>query len=217
MANSKRDVYEGPQWYKRFFAWAMATAAEDYEDAIATRKQTLFQNLQGNILEIGPGAGVNLRYLPPNTHWIGLEPNPYMHPYLRQEAEKLGLEEIDLRTDSAGDSGIADRSIDTVLSTLVLCSVPDLAATLKEILRVLKPGGKFLFIEHVAAPSGTLLHQVQSGIRPLWQFIGDGCCPNRNISQALEEAGFNEINHETFDGPVPIAIVKPHIIGIATR
>lgn len=217
MAKSKDGVYNGPQWYKRFFAWAMATAAADYESAIATRKHALFEHLQGEILEIGPGAGVNLRYLKPDMHWTGLEPNPYMHPYLRQEAEKLGLANIDLRTEAAGEAGIADRSIDTVVSTLALCSVPDLSATLQEILRVLKPGGKFLFIEHVAAPDGTLLRQIQSGIRPLWQMIGDGCCPDRNIGQALEKAGFSNINHEAFDGPVPIAIVKPHIIGIATR
>ncbi|MEO0373325.1 MAG: class I SAM-dependent methyltransferase [Cyanobacteria bacterium P01_A01_bin.17] len=217
MAKVKNDVYNGPQWYKRFFAWAMATAAADYEGAIATRKHTLFANLQGEVLEIGPGAGVNLRYLQPNTHWIGLEPNRYMHSYLRQEAEQLGLKDIDLRTETAGNAGISDSSINTVISTLVLCSVPDLAATLQEILRVLKPGGQFLFIEHVAAPTGTLLRQVQSGIRPFWQIIGDGCCPDRNIEKALAEAGFSDISHEAFEGPVPISIVKPHIIGTATK
>jgi SAM-dependent methyltransferase len=220
MANSDpnvdKNVYKGPRWYKRFFAWTMATAAAEYERAIAPRKQALFGHLQGNVLEIGPGAGVNLRYLQPNTRWIGLEPNPYMHPYLRQAAKTLGLD-VDLRTETAGNSGIADSSIDIVISTLVLCSVPDLAATLQEILRVLKPGGQFLFIEHVAAPSGTLLRQIQSGIRPLWQIIGDGCCPDRNIGQALEDAGFGTVTLETFDGPVPIAVVKPHILGIAVK
>ncbi len=210
------DTYNGPQWYKRFFAWTMATAAAEYEDAIASRKQSLFANLQGNVVEIGPGAGANLRYLPPNTNWIGLEPNPYMHSYVHQEAEKLDIT-IDLRPETLGEAGLADNSIDTIISTLVLCSVPDLTATLKDILRVLKPGGKFLFIEHVAAPSGTLLRQVQSGIRPLWQMIGDGCCPDRNTGDTLEEAGFSTVTHETFDGPVPIPIVKPHIIGVAIK
>ena len=211
-----QDVYEGPRWYKRFFAWAMATAAADYEGEIATRKQSLFEDLQGEVLEIGPGAGVNLSYLQPNSHWTGLEPNPYMHTYLRQEAEALGLN-IDLRTATIGASGLADNSIDTVISTLVLCSVPNLTATINEILRILKPGGRFLFIEHVAAPAGTLLRQVQSGIRPLWQIIGDGCCPDRNIEQALQESGFSRMTCEAFDGPVPIAVVKPHIIGIAIK
>ncbi|MGB7413059.1 MAG: class I SAM-dependent methyltransferase [Thermosynechococcaceae cyanobacterium] len=216
MARLETDVYQSPQWFKRFFAWAMATAAAEYEDAIASRKQSLFQNLQGTVLEIGPGAGVNLRYLKLENTWIGLEPNPYMHPYLRQKAEQLGLT-IDLRTHTIGAAGIANDSIDTVISTLVLCSVPNLDATLAEILRVLKPGGTFLFIEHVAAPSGPLLHQIQTGIRPLWTRIGDGCCPDRNIGQTIEQAGFTTVTQDAFDGPVPIAIVKPHIIGVATK
>lgn len=216
MTDANHDIYNGPRWYKRFFAWAMATAATEYERAISPRKQSLFQNLQGTILEIGPGAGVNLRYLKPENNWIGLEPNPHMHPYLRQEAQALGVK-IDLRTETVGAANIADHSIDTVISTLVLCSVPDLKATLKEIFRVLKPNGTFLFIEHVAAPSGTLLRQVQSGIRPLWTRIGDGCCPDREIGQMIEQAGFSTVTQETFDGPVPIAIVKPHIIGVATK
>lgn len=209
-------MYKSPQWYQRFFAWVMATAAADYERAIAPRKQSLFEHQQGNTLEIGPGAGVNLRYLQPNTHWTGLEPNPFMHSYLRQEANTLGLT-IVLKTQPVERSDLEDNSIDTVISTLVLCSVPDLATTLQEILRILRPGGQFLFIEHVAAPSGTLLHQIQSGIRPLWQVIGDGCCPNRDIGQAIETAGFGHVTCEAFDGPVPIPIVKPHIIGIATK
>lgn len=213
---TQTKAYQSPQWYQRFFAWAMATAASDYERAIASRKQTLFADLKGTVLEIGPGAGVNLRYLKPENHWIGLEPNRYMHSYLRKEAKALG-QEIDLREQTAGASGIADDSIDTVISTLVLCSVPNLEATLKEIMRVLKPGGKFLFIEHVAAPSGSLLRQVQSGIRPFWTLIGDGCCPDREISSIIEATGFSQLNYESFDGPVPIPVVKPHIGGVAIK
>ena len=205
-----------PNWYKRFFAWAMATATAKYEAQMSDRKQHLFQNLQGNILEIGPGAGVNLRYLNQTVRWLGFEPNPYMHPYLRQEAERLGLE-IEISPQTLDDRVGAENSVDAVISTLVLCSVPDLSTTLTQILSCLKPGGQFLFIEHVAAAKGTLLRQVQSGVRPLWQVIGDGCCPDRETGAAIEAAGFAQVDYETFEGPVPIPIVKPHIIGIATK
>ena len=74
---------------------------------------------------------------------------------------------------------VADKTIDSVVSTLVLCSVPSLDTTLKEILRVLKPGGTFLFIEHIAAPPGTWLRKIQGVIRPVWKAIADGCNPDR--------------------------------------
>lgn len=205
-----------PNWYKRFFAWAMATATAKYEAQMRDRKQHLFQNLQGNVLEIGPGAGVNLRYLNQSVHWLGLEPNPYMHQYLQQEADRLGLE-VEISPQTLDDWAGTESGVDAVISTLVLCSVPDLATTLAQIFSSLRPGGQFLFIEHVAAAKGTLLRQVQSGMRPLWQVIGDGCCPDRETGAAIEAAGFAQVEYEAFEGPVPIAIVKPHIIGVATK
>lgn len=68
----------------------MAHGNAKYEKDIADRKQALFADLNGNVLEIGPGTGPNLSYYPANIHWIGIEPNSFMHPYLRQEAERLG-------------------------------------------------------------------------------------------------------------------------------
>lgn len=210
------SAWQSPQWYQRFFAWAMATAAQGYESAMADRKQRLFENLQGNVLELGPGAGPNLTYFNPQMHWLGLEPNPYMHPYLQQKAEELGLD-IDVQTATLADTPIADNSQDVVLCTLVLCSVPNLESTLQDILRVLKPGGRFLFIEHVIAPPGSLLRKVQTGLGPVWQVIGDGCQLDRDTGKVIESSGFAAVEYETFDAPVPIAVVKPHIIGVAVK
>ncbi len=203
-------------WYKQFFAWAMAKGGKSYEQAMRDRKQALFADLAGDVLEIGPGGGVNLPYFSPQVHWVGIEPNPYMHPYLEATAAELGMQ-IDLRSGSAEDLPLPDNSVDAVVSTLVLCSVPNLAASLQEIKRVLKPGGKFLFIEHVGAPEGSLLRQVQSGIRPLWQVIGEGCCPDRDTGWAIAEAGFSEVNYEEFQAPLPLPIVQPHVLGIAIK
>lgn len=203
-------------WCQRLFAWEMAHLTAEYEAAMADRKRALFADLEGTLLEIGPGAGANLPYYPPHIHWIGMEPNPFMHNYLREKAQALGLQ-VDLRQGVAEQMEIADRSVDAVVSTLVLCSVKNLEATLQEIRRILKPGGRFFFVEHVAAPSGTWLRTVQRGIRPLWQVLGDGCHPDRETGRALEQAGFAQVEYEQFTGPVPIAIVQPHIMGIATR
>lgn len=130
---------------KRLFAWMMAQVSPEYESAVGDRKQALFSNLHGDVLEIGPGTGPNLPYYPHDIHWVGIEPNPFMHSYLQKEAERLGLN-IELRTGTAQQLDAEDNSMDAVVSTLVLCSVPDLPGTLQEVLRVLKPGGHFLFI-----------------------------------------------------------------------
>jgi len=205
-----------PEWYQRFFAWAMATAAQDYEKKMADRKQHLFANLEGEVLELGPGAGPNLPYMSSQNDWLGLEPNPYMHTYLQQKANELGLK-IEVQTATLANASIPGNSKDVVLCTLVLCSVPNLEATIQEILRVLKPGGQFLFIEHVVAPTGSLLRRVQTGLCPLWQVIGDGCRLDRETGKVIEASGFASVAYETFDAPVPIALVKPHIMGVAVK
>ncbi len=199
---------------KKLFAWMMAQASPEYDRVVGDRKQTLFSDLYGDVLEIGPGTGPNLPYYPHNIHWIGIEPNPYMHPYLQQEAERLGLK-IDLRTGTAERLEAEDNSMDAVVSTLVLCSVPNLDSTLQEVLRVLKPGGRFLFVEHVAAPHGTWLRKLQRGIGPIWQVIADGCHPDRETWIALDNAGFASVDYQHFQAPFPI--VSPHIVGVATK
>lgn len=210
------SAWQSPQWYQRFFAWAMATAAQGYENKMADRKQHLFEDLQGDLLELGPGAGPNLPYFNPQIRWLGLEPNSYMHPYLQQKADELGLD-IDIQMTTLADTDIADNSKDVVLCTLVLCSVPNLESTVQDILRVLKPGGRFLFIEHVIAPTGSLLRQVQTGLCPIWQVIGDGCRLDRDTGKVIEGAGFASVEYEIFDAPVPIAVVKPQIMGVAIK
>lgn len=210
----KSQSQSSPGWYKSAFAWMMAHLSAEYEQAVSDRKHSLFATIHGDVLEIGPGTGPNLSYYPKDIHWIGIEPNPYMHPYLQKEAENLGLN-IDIRTGTAEGIDAEDNSIDTVVSTLVLCSVPNLSATLQEILRILKPSGRFLFIEHVAAQKGTFLRQIQSGIKPIWKVLADGCNPDRETWIALENAGFASVNYEHFEVSVPL--VSPHIMGVATK
>ncbi|MEP0782344.1 class I SAM-dependent methyltransferase [Trichocoleus sp. DQ-A1] len=202
-------------WNKRLFAWLLSKGNAGYEKLVSDRKRDLFSDLHGDVLEIGPGTGANFPYYPKDIRWIGIEPNPYMHPYLRKEAERNGLNNPDIRSISAQRLEAEDNSIDAVVSTLVLCSVPDLTATFHEILRVLKPGGRFLFLEHVAARQGTFLRRVQEGVRPVWKFLADGCDPDRETWVALENAGFDRLNYEKFEIDFPI--VSPQIAGVATK
>jgi SAM-dependent methyltransferase len=198
----------------RLFAKAMSQSDDIHDALIAPYKRSLLADLHGDVLEIGPGAGPNLSYYAADVHWLGVEPNPYMHPYLRATAATQGRT-IDVRTGYTEALPVDDQSMDAVVSTLVLCSVHDLNASLAEIRRVLKPGGKFVFIEHVAAPKGSGLRRVQNWVRPLWSFFADGCQPNREIWRHLEDARFARLEIEHFKVDIPIA--KPHIAGYAVK
>jgi len=181
---------------------------------VAERKRALFAGLHGDILEIGPGAGPNLVYYPKDCRWIGVEPNPFMYPYLRQAAARAGLQ-IEIQPLVAEKLPVEDQSMDAVVSTLVLCSVHNPTLGLREILRVLKPGGRFIFLEHVAAPEGTRLRKVQRFIRPLWKRLADGCYPDRETGPAIEHAGFSEVKYENFR--LPLGPVGTQIAGIAVK
>ena len=121
----------------------MAHATGPYDRWMAERKRSLFGGLSGEVVEIGPGSGVNLAYLPREVRWIGVEPNPFFHPYLQKEADRLERP-VQLKIGLAEDLGLKDGSVDAVIGTLVLCSVDRVEAVLEEVLRVLKPGRTFL-------------------------------------------------------------------------
>ncbi len=200
---------------QRIFAWAMARFSPRYEQFSAKYKEPLFAELSGTVLEVGPGTGVNLGYFRNRAvRWIGVEPNLHMERYLRAEANRLGMP-IDLRVGTADRMPVSDGSVDAVISTLVLCSVPDQPRAIREILRTLKPGGRLVFIEHVAAPDGSRLRRVQNLVTPVWKRLGDGCRPNRETWKELERAGFAQVRYQSVTAPLPV--VGPHIIGVAIK
>jgi ubiquinone/menaquinone biosynthesis C-methylase UbiE len=211
---------------KRLFAWGMGKAnnadankiklidCPEYQ-SLGELKQALLGNLQHQVLEIGPGAGANFAYYNHNINWLGVEPNPYMHSYLEQEAQQQGLSNIELRQGTAEDLPVKDKSIDHVVSTHVLCSVKDPHRSLQEIKRVLKPGGHFIFIEHVAGECGTWTRRIQDGIEPVWKTLFDNCHTNRKTGKILEQIGLETVNYYQFKLAFPI--VSPHIAGIVRK
>ena len=184
------------------------------------KKESLFSGLSGKVLEIGPGTGVNLCYYPKSIEWTGIEPNPAMHPLLEEKARALGFP-VTLKTGLAEASGVENGSMDYVISTTVLCSVKDMAHTLTEIRRALRPGGTFLFLEHVVDPHNRFRRLVQK-LMPYtpWRYFSDGCDPGRDIGTAIKRAGFAQVEchhyHQTGAGLI-LSVNRPHIYGRAVK
>ncbi|RID55635.1 hypothetical protein BRARA_G02884 [Brassica rapa] len=121
-----------------------------------------------------------------------------------------------ITTDPPASSGFSlYASVDAVVGSLVMCSVSDIPQTLKEIKRILKPGGLYLFVEHVAAEDGTFLRMVQNVLDPLQQVVADGCHLTRNTEDYLLEAGFKggvDINKVSLSA---FYHLSPHLYGVA--
>jgi len=200
----------------RLNAWLLGAAEREMHRTYGRRKQELFADLPSELVEIGPGAGANFRYYRPGTGVIGFEPNRALHGRLRQAAERHGIQ-LDLRGHGAESLDLPDASADAVVATLVLCTVPDPRKVLAEIHRVLRPGGRLVFIEHVAAPAGTALRTLQRIVRRPWRWISEGCCVDRDTAATLAAGGFDSLQLERFRVTSRLLPVSPHIAGEAVR
>ncbi|GHD46856.1 Ubiquinone/menaquinone biosynthesis C-methylase UbiE [Marinobacter persicus] len=153
-------------------------------------RQQLVPLARGRVLEVGMGSGVNLALYNPEQveHVYGLEPSEGM----RRKALK-NLESSPVSVEWLGLPGeqipLADNSIDTVLLTFTLCTIPDWHTALQQMKRVLKPGGELLFLEHGEAPHETT-RKWQHRITPGWKKIAGGCHLNRHIADLIRQAGF---------------------------
>jgi ubiquinone/menaquinone biosynthesis C-methylase UbiE len=167
-------------------------------------------------VEIGPGTGVNFEYLPQGIDWIGIEPNAAFHESLKLKASSKGIH-AELFQGSAMNMPLENDMADYLICTLVLCSVQNVDKALQEMRRVLKPGGKLIFIEHVAAKPGSLVNFFQTLFTPLTIVLADGCHANRHTWTHLENAHFSniELSHENI--PAVMILHRPHIMGMATK
>jgi ubiquinone/menaquinone biosynthesis C-methylase UbiE len=178
------------------------------------RKRRVFADLPSTVVELGSGVGANLRYLHPGSTLIAIEPNPPMHRRLRAAAERHGVQ-LDLRDGLAERTGLPDHSVDTVISSLVLCTVTDPAAVLAEVRRILRPGGTYRFVEHVAAPAGTPTRAIQRALRRPWAWTFEGCSCERDLAGLLRAAGFARVEIEPYRLHTPFISFNPQIAGVA--
>jgi ubiquinone/menaquinone biosynthesis C-methylase UbiE len=155
----------------------------------AERRAAVLAHARGTVVEIGAGTGLNLPHYPTDVELVLTEPEPPMAVRLLDRLEQSGRQARVLQA-PADRIPLPDDCADTVVCTLVLCTVHDLYATLSEIRRLLRPDGQLLFIEHVAAEPGTRLRRWQDRLERPWRRLAHGCHTNRDIEQAMREAGF---------------------------
>ncbi len=202
---------------KRLFAWVFHHFASDHsfydQDTRALRAELLAQ-ASGTVLEIGAGDGVNLPLYPPAARLTLLEPNRHLLNYIVGAAHQ-NAHQTRLLIEGFGEYlPFARGTFAAVVAMHVLCSVQDQARVIAEIRRVLQPGGAFIFLEHVAAPTHTPLFHFQRLIEPPWRFLADGCHLTRDTGEAIRRAGFASVELTEFRADYP-TFVSPHIMGIA--
>lgn len=193
----------------RLFAalWDRATRVEP--GAMRALRSEVAGRTTGRVLEIGAGTGANQPHLAPGVNYIGVEPDPHMRRRALAHARAEGRN-LQLVGAVAEALPFADAVFDSVFLTVVLCSVDDQARTLAEIMRVLKPGGSFHYLEHVRP--GSVLGTAADAVTPVWSRCFGNCHPNRRTGAAIRNAGFlidqeRHIRHNTL----------PAIVGVARK
>lgn len=157
---------------------------------IMKARSRIVPQADGDVLELGCGGGINMEFYDPSriTSYAGLDPSPQLLDRSKQAAQARGMT-ADIRGGIGEAMPFDDAQFDTILVTFTLCSVQDQVQVLSEMRRVLRPGGKALFLEHGGAPDASV-QKWQRRIEPVWKRIGGGCHLTRAITGAYENAGF---------------------------
>jgi SAM-dependent methyltransferase len=201
----------------RFFAAMYDRLLAGTEEAgLADKRARLLAHARGATLELGAGTGANLAHYPDAvTELVLTEPSDHMARRLREKVAASGREAEVVQ--APGESlPFEDDRFDTVVGTLVFCTATEPARVLGEVERVLRPGGRLLFIEHVRAEDPKLARW-QDRLEKPWGFIGAGCHPNRDTLAAIEASGLAVEDVERGELPKSPPLVRPLISGRATR
>lgn len=176
-------------------------------DLVAYRRRVI-PAAEGRVLEIGVGSGLNLPfYAPTAERVIGLDPSPRLLAMARKAVRRISAP-IEFIESSAETIPLFNRSVDTVVMTWTLCSIPDPTRALGEVRRVLRLGGCLLFVEHGRAPDKRVSWW-QDHLTPVWKHLSGGCHLNRAISDMIEHAGFGieRLDVGYMDGRNPMAFM----------
>jgi ubiquinone/menaquinone biosynthesis C-methylase UbiE len=175
---------------------------------LAAYRSRVIPAADGRVLEIGIGSGFNLPFYSRDVErLIGLDPSPKLLSMVRRNL-RPDAPLVELVEGSAEAIPLESNSVDTVVTTWTLCSIPDAARALREMHRVLRPTGRLLFIEHGRAPEANV-RWWQDRLTPAWKCIGGGCHLNRAIQNLIEDAAFRFDRFETgyMRGPKPLTFM----------
>ena len=198
---------------KRLFAAWYDVLTSPMEGRMAPYRKSTAGRAWGDVLEIGGGTGANLPYYPDDVRLTFLEPDPHMVRRLKRQISLQGRKAVIIQ--QFGESlPFADASFDTAVTTLVLCTVRDPDAVVREVRRVLRPGGAFFFFEHVVSPRSRG-RWLQDKLNPAWKCVTTGCNLNRDLTASIQGADFSEVEIEAFELSVGPPIRLPNIVGIA--
>lgn len=187
------------KFYKRLFASKYDSFMSSVEKSFHPIRAELIGDLEGEILDVGSGTGVNFEHFNKAANVIAVEPSAFMLEKAKAKlAGKTNIKTYNLSvTDDALDSIIAEDSLDYVVSTLVLCTIPDQKLALQKFKKWLKPTGKLIILEHIHAERNPNRF-LQNVINPVWKVVGDGCNINRDTDVLIKEAGFKAESEEYF-------------------
>ena len=206
---------QGHKWFAAIYDRMMASAEKSFMRRV---RQEIVGGAKGRVLEVGAGTGASFPYYTDGVQVVATEPDPFMLRRAEERARLLG-KLIDLKQASVEELPFEDASFDTVVSTLVMCSVGDLRKALSEVRRMLTPEGEYRFYDHVRYEHAFGAFW-QDLVTPVWRWFGAGCHPNRDVAQAIRDTGFNIVELELVK-PVPplppMVFARPHIKGVALR
>jgi ubiquinone/menaquinone biosynthesis C-methylase UbiE len=206
---------------ERAFAWYYPRVMKISERAGgAALRARVIEKATGRTLEIGAGNGYNLpHYTAAVTELIVTEPSPFMLHQLRSRLAVVPMQVAGWRLLQAEAEVLpfADASFDTVTGGYIHCTIPSPERAIAEITRVLKPGGRYLFIEHVRARDGSLLARIQDAIEPVHVYLAAGCHPNRRTEQVLRRSALDVEWVEETTLPAAIPSVRPVVLGAARK
>jgi ubiquinone/menaquinone biosynthesis C-methylase UbiE len=191
-------------WSERVFPWLMDRLAENDEELKILRTRAL-AGAGGRVLELGFGTGLNLYHYPPAVRRIvAVDPNPGMVARARERMATLGID-VEHHRITAETLPFDASSFDSVVCTLTLCSIPRVDAALREVRRVLKPHGQFLFLEHGRHPEARV-YRWQDRLNGVWGKVFDGCNINRDMARLIADSG---LVTTALDNPVLSTMPKP--------
>lgn len=188
--------------------------------AITQQRAALVEGLAGVVVEVGPGSGSMFAHYPAAVERVvAVEPEPYLRTVAAKAAASAPVP-IEVTAGDAATIPLGAGEADAVVCSLVLCSVPDQSAALREFARVLRPGGELRYFEHVAEPAGTWPRRLQQLVdrSGLWRRAGGGCHVARETGSAIRAAGFSvESERASIFGPRWLVPVSLHVRGVARR